>query len=121
MRNSSGFPLIQVIQECYIKGKTRQWTNEKLQEIAYLFKSIEYRYEHEVRLIVSLRTLFDNKVDIERKPPRVYIDPVSILPAICCITLGPKVEKAHEWAASLYYDILKKGTNQKYISLLPYR
>ncbi|WP_288447551.1 tetratricopeptide repeat protein [uncultured Chryseobacterium sp.] len=77
---------------------------ELLFEIAFLFKGIEYQYEHEVRL-VQKGIGFDKKVDRDFEIPRVYIELSEILKSVKKITLGPKVERVDEWAATLYYEL----------------
>ncbi|RLJ31335.1 tetratricopeptide repeat protein [Chryseobacterium sp. 7] len=77
---------------------------ELLFEIAFLFKGIEYQYEHEVRL-VQKGIGFDKKVDRDFEIPRVYIELSEILKSVKKITLGPKVERADEWGAALYYEL----------------
>lgn len=84
----------------------QQDLEELLNEIAYLFKSAEYQYEQELRLVVS-------GVGFEKKfsensypdPPKVYIELVPIRSLIRKITLGPKVERADEWAAAFHYSL----------------
>lgn len=71
----------------------------KLNEITYLFKSSEYQYEHEVRLIVS-GVGFEKKIE---DSPRVYIELADIRHALEKITLGPKVERPDEWAATFNF------------------
>jgi len=77
---------------------------ELLSSIAYLFKSAEYQYEHELRLVVE-GIGFKKIVNSESTQPRVYIELVPICPFINKITLGPKVERADEWAAAFYYSL----------------
>jgi hypothetical protein len=77
---------------------------ERLNEITYLFKSAEYQYEHEVRLVIR-GIGFEKTVEKQSTPPRVYIELVPINPAIKSITLGPKVERSDEWASAFYYTL----------------
>ncbi len=94
---------------------------ELLNSIAYLFKSIEFQYEHELRLVVK-GIGFPKKVDTDSEPPRVYIELVKINPIIHKITLGPKVERADEWAAAFYYELDKEDHHPAIlISHLPYK
>lgn len=107
------------------KPADRQKLKELLNEIAYLFKSVEYQYEHEVRLIIK-GIGFDKIVDPSVTPPKVYIELVPIAPAIKKITLGPKVERPDEWASALYYTLDKDLPDKKdkaeiLISHLPYK
>jgi tetratricopeptide (TPR) repeat protein len=94
---------------------------ELLNSIAYLFKSAEYQYEHEIRMVM-------NDVDLEKNiisdniPPKVYIETVPINPIIQKITLGPKVERAEEWAAAFYYKLDKQDLHPEiFISHLPFK
>ena len=92
---------------------------ERLNEIAYLFKSIEYQHENEIRLVV--KGIGFEKV-INGESPKVYIELVPIRSLIKKITLGPKVEKAEEWAATFYYSLEKDGLQPCiHISHLPYK
>jgi len=94
---------------------------ELLNGIAFLFKSSEYQYEHEVRLVVK-GTGFEKKIDITSFPPKVFIELVSINPPISKITLGPKVERAEEWASAFYYSLDKQDLHPDIlISHLPFK
>lgn len=66
-----------------------------LNEIAYLFKSTEYQYEDEVRLVVK-GVGIKKIISKETVPPKVFISLIDIVPVLHKITLGPKVEKADE-------------------------
>jgi hypothetical protein len=97
----------------------------RLNDIAYLFKSSEYQYENEIRLVVQ-GVGFLKTIDCSFTPPKVYIELVDIVPALKKITLGPKVERADEWAAAFNYHIkeqLKKNTEKVdiVISHLPFK
>ncbi|WP_018622290.1 tetratricopeptide repeat protein [Spirosoma luteum] len=96
-----------------------------LNEIAYLFKSSEYQYENEVRLVVQ-GVGFTKKIKKEGNAPKVYIELVDIIPALNKITLGPKVERADEWAAAFNYHIKDQLINRQkkveiVISHLPFK
>lgn len=94
---------------------------EVLNDIAYLFKSSEYQHENEIRMVLS-GVGFEKIIDIDTQPPRVYIELVGIRPLIKKITLGPKVEKADEWAAAFYYSLNTDGYQPEiYISHLPFK
>lgn len=98
-----------------------QNTIELLNRIAFLFKSFEYQYEHELRLVVK-GTGFKKNVDANFDPPRVYINLVSVRPLIKRITLGPKVERAEEWACAFYYSLDKEDLHPEIlISHLPFK
>ena len=92
---------------------------ERLNEIAYLFKSVEYQHENEIRLVVD-GIEFEKVID--KLLPKVYIELVPIRSLIKKITLGPKIEKAEEWAAAFYYSLEKDGLQPCiHISHLPYK
>jgi len=92
---------------------------ERLNEIAYLFKSIEYQHENEIRLVV--KGIGFEKV-IDDKSPKVYIELVPIRSLIKKITLGPKVDRADEWAAAFYYSLEKDELKPCiHISHLPFK
>lgn len=95
--------------------------NELLSEIAYLFKSIEYQYEYELRLIIN-QAGYIKIVDSIFTPPKVYINLVPIRSAIKKVTLGPKLEKPEEWKTAFYYSLLKDGLESNIsISKLPFK
>ncbi|MCF2498339.1 tetratricopeptide repeat protein [Dyadobacter chenhuakuii] len=109
----------------YINKDQKQKALKLMQEIVYLFKSSEYRDEHEVRLVVR-GDRFEKKILKEETPPRVYVDLVSLPPVVQKITIGPKVEKAEEWAAAFNYHIkaekkFGKEKTQIVISRIPFR
>ena len=94
---------------------------ELLNEIAYLFKSAEYQHEFEVRLVVK-GIGFEKIIDPNFNPPRVYIELVEIRPLVQKITLGPKVERADEWASAFNYSLSKDGYEPEIlISHLPFK
>lgn len=94
---------------------------ELLNSIAYLFKTAEYHYEHELRLIVK-GVGFEKKVDTYFTPPKVYVELVPIPPLIRKITLGPKVDRAEEWASAFYYKLDAEGHHPEImISHLPFK
>lgn len=101
----------------------QQDLEELLNKIAYLFKSDEYQYEQELRLVVS-GVGFEKKFSESSlpNPPKVYIELVPIRPLIRKITLGPKVERADEWAVAFHYS-LKKDDHEPdiLISHLPFK
>ncbi|MGZ3812233.1 MAG: tetratricopeptide repeat protein [Mucilaginibacter sp.] len=108
-----------------VEGFTQEQNNKiapLLNDIAYLFKSAEYQYEHEVRLVVQ-GVGIDKSFVMDSVPPRVYIKLIEIAPVIEKITLGPKVERADEWAATFNYYIQEnyKRKVQIIISHLPFK
>lgn len=95
---------------------------ELLNEVAYLFKNAEYQYENEVRLVMKDALGFEKKIDTFYTPPKVYVELISILPMIKQITIGPKVERADEWAAAFHYHFLSKDLKPEIsISNLPFK
>jgi hypothetical protein len=93
----------------------------RLNEIAYLFKTDEYQHEQELRLVLD-GIGFEKKVDTTGPMPRVYIELVNIRPLIQKVTIGPKVDRADEWAAAFYYSLDKDGHRPEIcISHLPYK
>jgi tetratricopeptide (TPR) repeat protein len=100
---------------------SQQNLRELLSGIAYLFKSIEYQYEHEFRLVIK-GFGFNKKYNQNSTPPKVYIETNPIKTFITQITLGPKVEKAEEWAAALHYSLKEDNLEPKiFISRLPFK
>lgn len=98
-------------------------SKELLNSIAYLFKSFEYQYESEVRLIVQ-SVGFLKIIDSNATPPKVFIELTEITNALNKITFGPKVERADEWAAAFNYQIKKDipdSTIEIVISHLPFK
>jgi tetratricopeptide (TPR) repeat protein len=94
---------------------------ELLFEIAFLFKGIEYQYEHEVRL-VQKGIGFEKKIDKNFLIPRVYIELGEICSTIEKITLGPKVDNADEWASAFHYQLKNKEIEAEiHISRQPFK
>jgi tetratricopeptide (TPR) repeat protein len=94
---------------------------ELLFEIAFLFKGIEYQYENEVRL-VQKGVGFDKTIDKNFTIPRVYIELSEISKSIEKITLGPKVERADEWASAFHYELKNKDVEVEiHISRQPFK
>jgi tetratricopeptide (TPR) repeat protein len=100
---------------------------EYLNNIAFLFKRDEYKNENEVRLVmkgIEFQKKFckENKEDKSVNPPRVYIELEPIKKRVGQITLGPKVDKANEWASALHYSYKEEEkTPEIKISHLPYK
>lgn len=94
---------------------------ELLFEVVFLFKGIEYQYEHEVRL-VQKGVGFEKYVDQDFKIPKVYINLTDISKSIKKITLGPKVERVDEWASALYYQLQNNEVEAEiHISRQPFK
>lgn len=92
-----------------------------INEIAYLFKSVEYQHEIEVRLVVK-GIGFIKEIDTKFYPPRIYLNTIPINPLIKKITIGPKVNHPDEWAAAFHYKLEKEGlVSEINISHLPFK
>ena len=117
---------------------------EKLNEVAYLFKSIEYQYENEVRLVVKgvgIDKVIGAKKEIDKKyttdfkeeptttketenitnlnPPKVFVEMIDIRPFIQQITIGPKVNNKEEWASAFHYSLQNHYETQKITTTQP--
>ena len=88
-----------------------------MNDIAYLFKSSEYQYENEVRLVVQ-GVGFKKNITTVGNFPRVFIELVSVVPVLSKITLGPKVQRADEWAAAFHYQIEATPMNSKAVEII---
>ncbi|HRD37707.1 MAG TPA: tetratricopeptide repeat protein [Bacteroidia bacterium] len=86
--------------------------NNKLTEIAYLFKGFEYQYENEVRLVVE-ETGFEPKINLARTPPNIYINTTPITDFLTEIIFGPKIERAEEWTTTFNYALNKDNLKCK--------
>lgn len=95
---------------------------EKVASIMYLFKSAQYQYEKEVRLLVSDEG-FDVVINAkDYTPPRAYLEIAPIHQAVECITLGPKVPRSEEWVSAFYYFFDKEKVDVKlHLSRQPYK
>ena len=103
------------------KLEVQKDVEELLFEIAFLFKGIEYQYENEVRFLQN-GVGFEKKIDTELEIPKVYIELADVSKSITKITLGPKVTKSDEWAASLYYYLQNQGIDAEiHISKQPFK
>jgi len=96
---------------------------KQLSTISYLFKSSDYSYEHEVRVITymprdsELIKYIDN-TELNAPHKRFFIESYNeILPYIKKIFLGPKVENYQQW--SLYFDF-EIRQRAKEISTMPF-
>jgi len=95
---------------------------KQLSTISYLFKSSDYNYEHEVRVITYMprdSELIKFMTNTESNAPkkRFYIESDNeILPFVKKIFLGPKVENYQQW--SLYFDFEIRQRARE-ISLMP--
>jgi len=103
------------------KGANQTNLKEYLNNIAFLFKRADYKNENEVRLVMN-GIEFEKKYRMDVIPPRVYIELEPIKEIVKQITLGPKVDKANEWASALHYSYKEEEkTPEIRISHLPYK
>ncbi len=87
---------------------------ERLSEISHLFKSSDYSFENEVRVIlyvppdsVLIKSSNDNMSGYPRK---LYVESSNeILPHLKKIYLGPKVQNPNHWSAYLDYEIRQRA------------
>jgi tetratricopeptide (TPR) repeat protein len=110
-----------------VKGANIISLEEYLNSIAFLFKRADYKNENEVRLVTN-GIGFEKKFctrDKEGKSlntPRVFIELAPIKKIVEQVTLGPKADKANEWASALRYSYKEKEKPPKIgISHLPYK
>jgi len=111
--------LIEKVKNYKVKDKTS--LEKYLNNIAFLFKSDSYKNENEVRLVIK-GIEFVKKYNMDVTPPRVYIELEPIKKIVEQITLGPKVDKAKEWASAFHFRY--KGEDKApeiKISHLPYK
>ena len=107
------------------KGREELLALDELNEIRYLFKHDHYRHEGECRIVVpknpdSPSIHCDSKV----APPRTYIELGNApIHHVKSITIGPKVERAEEWAAAFHIRFKKLGKKDAKvnISTLPFK
>lgn len=120
--NELEFEILDLNKELNENSEEKLKIIELVNEIAYLFKSAEYKYENEVRLVIKKAVGFKKIINETFLPPKVYIELASITSSIKEITIGPKVERAEEWASAFHYSLNDKGYNAKIsISTLPFK
>jgi tetratricopeptide (TPR) repeat protein len=104
---------------CKYSGENINSLEKYLNTIVFLFKRDDYKNENEVRLVVQ-GVEFEKKYNMDVSPPKVYIELESIDNIIEQVTLGPKVEKASEWATAFHYCF--EGKKPKIVlSHLPFK
>jgi hypothetical protein len=104
---------------CNYKGENMISIEKYLNTITFLFKSDDYKNEDEVRLVVQ-GVEFEKKYNKNITPPKVYIELETIDKIVEQITLGPRVDKASEWATAFHYCF--EGNAPKIVlSHLPYK
>lgn len=100
---------------------------KQLSTISYLFKSADYDFEHEVRVITYMPRDSDliqymeiNEPNIP--PKRFYIESHNdILPFVKKIFLGPKVENYQQWSLYFDYEIRQRAKELAKMSDPPYK
>jgi len=92
---------------CNYQGKNKISIEKYLNIITFLFKSDDYKNEDEVRLVVQ-GVEFEKKYNKSVTPPKVYIELETIDKIVEQITLGPRVDKASEWATAFHYCFEEK-------------
>jgi tetratricopeptide (TPR) repeat protein len=91
----------------------------RLSQITYLFKSADYSFENEVRIIINmpkdLGFVKSMTQDEPGKPPkRFYIESENfVLPHIKKIYLGPRVDNHQQWSLFLDYEIGERANDVK--------
>jgi hypothetical protein len=99
----------------------------KLSKISYLFKSADYQYENEVRVIKYIpRGSNDIKFreihEANSPEKRFHIESSNyILPFIRKIYLGPKVQNYQQWSFYFDYEIRKRQKELDELESSPYR
>jgi tetratricopeptide (TPR) repeat protein len=100
---------------------------KQLSTISYLFKSADYEFEHEVRVITYMPRNSDTIKFREVKEPnapckRFYIESYNdILPYVKKIYLGPKVENYQQWSLYFDYEIRQRAKEIEAIPTPPYQ
>lgn len=99
---------------------------KQLSTISYLFKSSDYEFEHEVRVITYMPRNSDAIKyraisDIKAPPKRFYIESFNdILPFVKKIYLGPKVENYQQWSLYFDYEIRQRAKEIENLASPPY-
>ena len=99
---------------------------EKLSRICYLFKSSDYAFENEIRVIeyvplgsrkikkLKLPPSENTNIPNEQPPERLYIESnKNILPYTTKIYLGAKVPNHNHWSTYLDYEIRQREKERK--------
>jgi len=88
---------------------------KRLSTISYLFKSADYGFEKEVRVITYMprnsEAIKAKRIEDSNKPPKkFYIESFNdILPFVKKIYLGPNVENYQQWSIYLDYEIRQRA------------
>jgi tetratricopeptide (TPR) repeat protein len=100
---------------------------KQLSTISYLFKSADYNFEHEVRVITymprdSESVKFREITEPDKPNKRFYIESNNdILPFVKKIFLGPKVEHYQQWSLYFDYEIRQRAKDLEKMTTPPYR
>jgi tetratricopeptide (TPR) repeat protein len=91
---------------------------KKYSKIAYLFKSADYEYEHEVRVMKYVPRNSDTikcyPIESKGKPGRLFVESVNpVFPFIQKIYLGPKVQDSPHWSLYLDYQVKQRQNEYK--------
>jgi tetratricopeptide (TPR) repeat protein len=99
---------------------------KRLSGISYLFKSSDYEYEHEARIIKYIARSSGNikfltQTETGKPSKRFYIESLNdVLPHIKEIYLGPKVENHQQWSLYFDYEIRQRDKDIKAMSTPPF-
>ncbi len=100
---------------------------KKLSRINFLFKSADYNFENEVRVIkyVPRDSHLIQSLEIKEPnlpPKRFYIESSNnVLPYIRKIFLGPKVENHQHWALYFDFEIRQREKDLRKMDTTPYK
>lgn len=100
---------------------------KELSKISYLFKTADYQFENEVRIITYMprdsNLIKCREMNEAGKPPkRFYIESDNdILPYIKKIYLGPKVEHHQQWSLYFDYEIRQRAKELNGMTPPPYK
>jgi tetratricopeptide (TPR) repeat protein len=100
---------------------------KELSRISYLFKTADYQFENEVRVITYMPRGSDlvkcREMKEPGKPPkRFFIESENdILPYIKKIYLGPKVEHHQQWSLYFDYEIRQRAKELNGMEQPPYK
>lgn len=92
---------------------------QALSELSYLFKSSDYSFENEVRIIKHMSLDSDlircREINFSNTPNKIlYIESNNnILPYIRKIYIGPKVAQKEKWSLYLDYEIRQRNKEMK--------
>lgn len=99
---------------------------KRLSGISYLFKSSDYEYEHEARIIKYIARNSDNikfiaQTEAGKPSKRFYIESLNdVLPHIEEIYLGPTVENHQQWSLYFDYEIRQRDKDIKAMTTAPF-